>query len=169
MNQILNFAARSPMLFYGILLAVSALILSLCGGRKRKNRRQLRKLLRSGEFLSWQAFEENWITGDGGFKYQDTPGCYVILSFKRPANPRHLERYDDIYIGQSIHLCQRVHNHFNGKGNGDIYADIKYGRYVYVSLIPCRQKDLNDNERMLIEAFNATESYNKTRGGAKRV
>ena len=75
--------------------------------------------------------------------------------------------YENIYIGQSQNICQRVHNHLNGKGKGDVYADIKYGMEAYVRLIPCKEKKMNEKEKELIEAFHATESYNKTKGGAK--
>lgn len=49
---------------------------------------------------------------------------------------------------------------------GDVYADIKYGKSVYVQLIPCNKIELNTMEKELIRSFNAKQSYNKTGGGS---
>ena len=51
-------------------------------------------------------------------------------------------------------------------GNGDIYADIKYGKWVYVRFVRCEEHEMNDKEIELVATFNATKSYNKTQGGA---
>ena len=103
-----------------------------------------------------------------GFKVQDRPGCYVILIFDKPVRNGRYKGYKNVYVGQSIHVFQRVRNHLTGHGNGEVYADVKYGKYVYVQIVPCKQEDLNRTEIRLIEAFDATRSYNKTVGGAKR-
>ena len=62
--------------------------------------------------------------------------------------------------------ASRVHAHFNGKGNGDVYADVRNGKHVYVQLKPCPKDQMNDLEKSLIAAFHATDSYNSTRGGS---
>ena len=41
------------------------------------------------------------------------------------------------------------------------------GKEAYVRIVPCKAKRLNDMETALIEAFSATDSYNRTKGGAK--
>lgn len=123
--------------------------------------------------LYYKDFENGWIraTGSGkygnrdGFKYRDRPGCYVITIYTNPVTDGIWKNYENIYIGQSVRVYQRVHNHFTGKGNGDVYADIKYGKWVYVRFIMCDEYELNDKEIELIALFNATKSYNKTRGG----
>ena len=147
------------------------LVILVRNGRRITNAR-LRRRIRSGRFIHYTEFEENWITADDngeptGYKYNDFSGCYVIMIFGKKVHFNHFRNYENIYIGQSVNVCQRVHNHFCGKGKGDVYADIKYGMEAYVRIIPCKVKKLNDMEKKLIEAFNATESYNKTRGGAK--
>ena len=139
-----------------------------------KNR--LKRKIYSGKFLYYKDFENKWIisddseTSDGpaGFKYTDGPGCYVITIYKRPVRGKKWDDYENIYIGQSVNIFKRVHNHFNGKGNGDVYADIKYGKYVYVRFIRCKKEEMNDLERNLISAFDATSSYNKTKGGSTK-
>ena len=112
-----------------------------------------------------------WITEmDGrkciaGYKAHEFSGCYVILIFEEPVTDGCYLGYDDIYIGQSVNITKRVHQHFSGKGNGDVYADIKYGKSVYVLLIPCEREEMNDLEKALISEFESTDSYNATAGG----
>ena len=135
---------------------------------------KLRNIISSRKFIYYKDFEKNWIVsssekrGKIGYKYNDTSGCYVITIYDYYVDDGKFMDYDDIYIGQSVNVCQRVHNHFNGKGNGDVYADIKYGRYVYVQIIPCRKDEMNVLEKQLIRAFKATKSYNSTKGGGKK-
>ena len=123
--------------------------------------------INSHKFISHTFFEDNWITKNKkGFKYNNESGCYIITIFDKPRKNNFLKGYENIYIGQSVNICQRVHSHFTGKGNGDVYADIKYGKYAYVQLIPCSKNDMNSLEKKLIKKHNATQSYNKTKGGA---
>ena len=133
---------------------------------------RLRRKVKKGGFTYWEKFETEWIISEKdrvGLKYNDFSGCYVILIFEKPVHGRRFSGWENIYVGQSVNVCQRVHNHFTGKGKGDVYADIKYGKFAYVRIIPVKQKRLNDMETALIEAFSATESYNKTKGGAKKI
>ncbi|MBQ9947254.1 MAG: GIY-YIG nuclease family protein [Oscillospiraceae bacterium] len=153
-------------------LVLLMLLFVLIRNRRKITNSRLRRKIRSGKFIHYTEFEENWITEDSegnqtGYKYNDFSGCYVIMIFEKKVHFNRFKNYDNIYIGQSVNVCQRVHNHFSGKGKGDVYADIKYGMEAYVRIIPCKVKKLNDMEKKLIEAFNATESYNKTKGGAK--
>ena len=154
----------------GALLILLVLFFAARSSRRVTNSR-LRRKIRRGEFLHYSKFEKNWITEGAdkptGYKYADFSGCYVIMIFDKPVRGKRFVNYENIYIGQSVNVCQRVHNHFNGKGKGDVYADIKYGKEAYVRIVPVKPKRLNDMETALIEAFAATESYNKTRGGAK--
>lgn len=131
---------------------------------------RLRRKVKKGGFVLRDKFEEDWIIDEKaklGHKYNDFSGCYVILIFDKPVRGKRFWGWENIYVGQSVNVCQRVHNHFNGKGNGDVYADIKYGKYAYVRIVPVKAKRLNEMEVALIEAFSATDSYNKTKGGAK--
>lgn len=124
--------------------------------RKPKNRRP----------IDCQDFLVQWDV----YRKADTSGCYIILIYKhRPSarNIRLLRRFDNVYIGQSVNMYRRVYNHFTGHGNGDVYADVKYHRFVYVKFIPCRPERLNACEKQLISEFDATSSYNRTKGGAK--
>lgn len=133
-----------------------------------------RKKFITGKFIYYKDFEKNWLVMKQGkkkiegYKYHDGPGCYIILIHNKPVINNNYMKYESIYVGQSVNICQRVHNHFTGKGKGDVYADIKYGKHVYVRFVPCKKKEMNDLERELIDFFNATGSYNATKGGSKR-
>lgn len=155
-----------------IALCLLVLLLVIVRNSRKVTNARLRKRIRSGRFIHYTEFEENWRTEDDdgnrtGYKYNDFSGCYVIMIFEKKVHFGRFKGYDNIYIGQSVNVCQRVHNHFCGKGKGDVYADIKYGMEAYVRIIPCKVKKLNKTEKRLIEAFNATESYNRTKGGSK--
>lgn len=141
---------------------------------EHKRKKKIREDIYSSSFLYYKDFEQRWLSATGtgkygernGFKYQDGSGCYIITIYTRPVTNGDWSKYENVYVGQSKHVCQRVHNHFNGKGNGDVYADIKYGKWVYVSFVRCEEHEMNAKEIELISLFNATKSYNKTRGGA---
>lgn len=160
-------------LYLGAALLLALLVLWLAArNTKRAVNARLRRKMRRGGFMHYTKFEQDWIidrrdNAQTGYKYNDRPGCYIIMIFDKPVHGKRFRNYENIYIGQSVNVCQRVHNHFNGKGNGDVYADIKYGKEAYVRIVPCKAKRLNDMETALIEAFSATDSYNKTKGGAK--
>lgn len=160
-------------LYLGAALLLALLVLWLAArNTKRAVNARLRRKMRRGGFMHYTKFEQDWIidrrdNAQAGYKYNDRPGCYIIMIFDKPVHGKRFRNYENIYIGQSVNVCQRVHNHFNGKGNGDVYADIKYGKEAYVRIVPCKAKRLNDMETALIEAFSATDSYNKTKGGAK--
>lgn len=72
------------------------------------------------------------------------------------------------YVGQAVKVLDRVNKHFTGKGNGDVYADYKYGDKFVIRLIPLKTSgfpSLNDLERYAIARYRAYEKgYNKTRG-----
>lgn len=129
------------------------------------------KVCKGERFISEEEFMKDWITEmDGrkcisGYKAHEFSGCYVILIFESPVTDGCYLGYDDIYIGQSVNVTKRVHQHFSGKGNGDVYADIKYGKSVYVLLVPCEREEMNDLEKALISEFESTDSYNATSGG----
>lgn len=68
-------------------------------------------------------------------------------------------------------MLDRIGNHFKGNGNGDVYADYKYGdefkiRTISLDLSP--YDNLNDLERHAIKVFGAYEKgYNKNRGNKR--
>ena len=154
-------------LYLCLVLAFAILVWYLSGRRQRR----IKKILRSEAPVSAEEFEQNWLIGperkaEDGYKYHEFPGCYVILFYDRkPEVEDDFDRYNDVYVGQSLNVTERVHHHFTGFGKGDVYADIKAGRFVYVKMLPCDREALNDFERTLIDEYKATGSYNGTAGG----
>lgn len=72
------------------------------------------------------------------------------------------------YVGQGKEVLNRVNSHFTGKGNGDVYADYKYGDVFTIRMIGLAESGyatLNDLERDTILTYDAfAKGYNKTRG-----
>jgi hypothetical protein len=75
------------------------------------------------------------------------------------------------YVGQGQKVFDRVHSHFTGRGNGDVYADYKYGDSFTIKMIALEKsgfKSLNELERNTIATYNSfAKGYNKTRGNKK--
>ena len=95
-------------------------------------------------------------------------GCYVFLIFDEPVINNDYSSYNSVYVGQSENVGKRVRNHLTGHGNGDVYADFKYGKFVYVKMIICDYDELDGMERDLIFTYDAqNRGYNKTQGGSK--
>lgn len=137
---------------------------------ERRRQREVQRTLMEAAPVSAEEFLENWRIGRRGsglgYGATDEAGCYVILT-----NPVYDGSgdvsYEAVYVGQSIHVAQRVRAHLTGHGNGDVYADVRAGKPVEVRMVRCAPADLNATERSLIAAFDATRSYNRTRGGSK--
>lgn len=90
-------------------------------------------------------------------------GVYILYNVSK----------DLYYIGQGKQVLNRVNSHFTGKGNGDVYADYKYGDYWTIRMISLENsgfRTLNDLERHSIDTYNSYEKgYNKTRGNKSNV
>lgn len=74
------------------------------------------------------------------------------------------------YVGQAKKVLQRANQHFTGHGNGDVYADYKYGDEFTIKTIPLNTSgysSLDALEKDTIRAYDAfSKGYNKTRGGS---
>ena len=88
----------------------------------------------------------------------DVVGVYIIYNITK-------RKY---YVGQAKKLYFRVWQHFTGHGNGDVYADYKYGDKFVIRLLTLQAsgyQDLDMLERDMIRQYNAfTTGYNKTIG-----
>ena len=93
------------------------------------------------------------------FGVPDVTGVYVLFNRNARNKP---------YVGQGVRVANRVFNHFTGCGNGDVYADYKYGSQFAVKVIPLVDSGcltLDELESLLIEYYDAyNRGYNKTRG-----
>lgn len=89
---------------------------------------------------------------------QDFRGVYVLYNIDK----------NKYYVGQGVRVLSRINNHFTGRGNGDVYADYKYGDRFTIKVIPLAGSgadSLNQLERLTIEYYDAfAGGYNKTRG-----
>ena len=94
-------------------------------------------------------------------RMSDFTGVYVL----------HNKSKDMYYVGQSVKVVSRVLQHLTGHGNGDVYADFKYGdefEVSTVSLVDSGYGNLNDLERDTIAAYDAyNNGYNKTAGNSR--
>lgn len=72
------------------------------------------------------------------------------------------------YVGQSINVMDRVNSHFTGSGNGDVYADYKYGTPFDVTIVPLEgsgYNTLNSLEKAYINHYDASrKGYNRNSG-----
>lgn len=88
----------------------------------------------------------------------DFTGVYVI----------HNKTKDMYYVGQSARVVGRLIQHLTGCGNGDVYADYKYGDDFELNVVSLRESgydSLDALERDTIAAYDAYgRGYNCTRG-----
>lgn len=136
------------------------LILSLLSRRHREKRkaRKVRAIAKGVEKLTPSQFFSLRNSYKGHLQDFDFMGCYII----------HNLRNGKYYIGQATHVPQRVNAHLTGKGNGDVYADYRYGHPFEIQLIDITTttyRRLDDMEREFIDAYDAYKrGYNRKRG-----
>ena len=91
-------------------------------------------------------------------KFEDCAGTYVLYN----------QQDDKYYVGQATSFQRRLHQHFTGKGNPDVYFYYRLGKPFTVYIFPLtgsRFATLNDQERHYIAKYKAfEEGYNKTHG-----
>lgn len=135
---------------------------------KRKIKQKIVKLSNGSVKLTPEEFfalRNKSFGGRGNPQYSKTcgfKGVYVLYNATK----------NKYYVGQGHDVLNRVNMHFTGKGNGDVYADYKYGDEFTVSIMALKKsgfKTLNELERHTIAFYNArSEGYNKTAGNADR-
>lgn len=88
----------------------------------------------------------------------DFEGVYILFNHDKNMH----------YVGQSKSVFTRINAHLTGHGNGDVYADYKYGDHFSIKTISLKDSGfhtLNELERRTIQAYDAyAKGYNKTRG-----
>ncbi|MGI6755781.1 MAG: GIY-YIG nuclease family protein [Atopobiaceae bacterium] len=88
----------------------------------------------------------------------DFSGIYVLYNVDK----------DAYYVGQAHRVLARVKQHFSGHGNGDVYADWKYGDTFTLTMFDLYHSgymSLDDFERDAIAYYGAyTHGYNKNHG-----
>lgn len=87
----------------------------------------------------------------------DTPysGVYALYNVTK----------DKYYVGQSHDIPMRIKQHLRGKGNPDVYFDLRNGDEFAINTLPAPLPHLNYLEALWIALLSAySDGYNKTRG-----
>lgn len=138
--------------------------LIFCVVRTNSIKKQITDLANNAlEITPEQFFKiRNSSNGGRGHKHissqYDFAGVYILYNHDK----------NMYYVGQGKSVFNRVNNHFTGHGNGDVYADYKYGDEFTIKMIALENSGfhtLNELERNTIATYNAfSNGYNKTRG-----
>ncbi len=133
---------------------------------QERARKEARRVLLdgAGTRMEVERFIENWnlqasVSDEKG--YLDFTGCYAVATYGHAVKREDYSDFRDIYIGKSTNMGQSIHDDITGKGNPDVYADVKYQQDVYVLLFPCKEDKLDQLERSLVVALDADASYNR--------
>ena len=99
----------------------------------------------------------------------DCSGIYVLLFYAEdPSRTGKGEKYDDIYVGQSLNVYTRVKEHLECRSHlKKVQTLLNEGCYVYARVYECEESELNFYEKYCIMYWEATQSLNTTRGGGK--
>lgn len=157
------------LLYFMLVLIVTLSVLFILIDYKQKKviRNQIEELANNTLELSPEEFfgiRNATFGGRGRPRYANKynfSGVYILYNYSQ----------DMYYVGQGKKVLDRVNSHFSGRGNGDVYADYKYGDEFSIRMIGLEESDfhnLNDLERSTIETFGAySRGYNKTRGNKR--
>lgn len=151
-------------IFIGLFIILTIIVLVAIAVYYSKLNSKLSDLTNKGMEVTPEEFFKlrNASMGGRGRKHLSTnyefSGVYILLN----------QTKNMYYVGQGVKVFQRVNNHFTGHGNGDVYADYKYGDQFTIKLIKLEGSgfsSLNELEREMIRYYNAfSKGYNKTRG-----
>ncbi len=130
--------------------------------KQKKIKQKVKKLSRTRAELSPEEFMRlrAQTFGNGAARHDklNFEGVYVLFNVTKSM----------YYVGQGKKVLDRVNMHFTGKGNGDVYADYKYGDEFTIKIIGLKHsgyRSLNALERDTISTFEAyAKGYNKTKG-----
>lgn len=134
---------------------------------EEKARREARRAILDGAGIRMPAeqFLENWraqesLPGQAPDSYLAYCGCYVVSTYSSPVKNGDYGVFRELYVGKSSNIGASVFADLTGRGNADVYADVKYKQHVYVLLYPCAPEKIDQLEASLIVALDADESYN---------
>lgn len=145
-----------------IMLVVFIVVLAQINNKKREIQDTIKGLadntleMTPEEFMQMRSYS---FAGRKSYaRTMNFPGVYIL----------HNKTKNMYYVGQGKNVLDRVNCHFNGKGNGDVYADYKYGDIFTIRMIGLENSGydtLNELERNTIMTYDAYRNgYNKTRG-----
>lgn len=149
----------TALLFMFAYLAGLGLLFTVLGLRSCKKLRDVSEKMRN--LTASGAPARDFLAARNALRQNDFTGVYVL----------HNKTKGMYYVGQSVRVIDRAGRHLTGHGNGDVYADFKYGDEFEVSTVSLAESgygSLNDLERDTIAAYDAYKSgYNRTPGNAR--
>ena len=110
----------------------------------------------------WNAATGNASDGGATALPLKSPGYFAIATYKGKPNSGKLYDYREVFVARSEDMGQSIHDHLRGRGNPDVYADMKYKQPMLVFAFPDFDLE-DDNEetlRQFVLALGANESYN---------
>ncbi len=152
----------------GVILGISVLLMIIIIYIFAKHRKKIRMQIEGLANNTLEMTPEEFLTmrnskygKNGHAKYAlslNFAGVYILYNKTK----------NMYYVGQAKQVLNRINAHFTGKGNGDVYADYKYGDKFTIKAIALENSgygSLNALERDTIMTFDAfAKGYNKTRG-----
>ena len=170
----------APFIISAILLALIPILIALCifsaiksiKAKKEQQKKEaaeierIRSFAKSSIEISPKEFmdlRKNGFRSERSGIDKNAPGVYILYNKTKNL----------YYVGQGQRVFERVNMHFTGRGNGDVYADHKYGdlftiRVIFLAGSGC--KTLNELERKTITAYDSVaHGYNKTHGNSDRI
>lgn len=164
-NLLLNIDTEWELFFIGAIILFLVLIIFQII-EMNKIEKQIKELANNTLEMSPKEFFEmrnKSFGGRGRPQYSNNfnfAGVYILHNCSK----------DIYYVGQGKQILNNVNAHFTGKGNGDVYADYKYGDKFTIKMISLKKSgfsSLNELKRHTIKVFDAyNKGYNKTRGNS---
>ena len=140
---------------------------------RRESREQAKALLEARRQIlasasvsvSAERFQSDWekASAENLLLPLKSAGYYVIVVYKGKPGKNDWGKYADVYVGRSQNMGASVHDHLSGDANADVYADMKYGKYVHVFAFPDFDEEVDKSETLssFVFALGAEKSYNK--------
>ena len=90
----------------------------------------------------------------------DSPGCFVIATYKKIDLDRDLSDYRGVYVGKDVCVGDGIAQAISRAGNPDVYADVKFKQNVVIYVFACAEDKLDEKCAALINVLGARDSYN---------
>lgn len=147
-----------------IIVLIFALYIGFLVYRRKKVKDAIMRLTSGAQEIPAEEFLKMREVREGKRKISnqsDFTGIYIIHNVTKGM----------YYVGQSKNVLKRISSHLGGSGNGDVYADLKYGDVFTVKAIPLAgsgYSNLDALECDAIQTYDAFEhGYNKNRGNRR--
>ena len=76
--------------------------------------------------------------------------CYVAITYGEKFSGKHIAEYREARVFYSDNMGRSIIDDIEGRGDADIYADVKYGQGVRFYLFPCDE----ENSAKLLESLS---------------